>query len=183
MGLDPNILKHGTTLISYLSGAGQQLREKHWQMLWDRFLSGASDDVRAAIVRKLCASDADESKFAAWLFAMLLRVDDAATMEILGKWTTHVALSNESPTYFYRVARGIIATPAEDLQSLIIAASSQDTKALRPEQWEALVFGGFVKRGTSRMTYDGVPEFPSGEYEVTSIGRDLTQSQGHPWPW
>lgn len=171
-------LKSGHAFAKYLGIAGNALREKHWASLWEHFWDDTDATRREAAIAKLCSED--EPRFAAWLFGL-----ETKTMAMLGKWTVHVGLMDRHISHFYRGARGIVQTFAEDPESLLFYTASLDPKVMPADAWEAIVLAGFVRRvvTTPGMAYDMPPEVTAGtRYEVTPLGRDFIEALGGSWP-
>lgn len=176
-------IKSGYAFAKYLGVASKALREKHWAALWEHFWDDTDAARREAAIEKLCSED--EPRFAAWLFGLFVQVNEKKTMAMLGKWTVHVGLMDKPIDHFYRGARGIVRTFAEDLESLLYYAASLDQKAMPADAWEAIVIAGFARRvvTTPGMAYDMPPEVTARySYEVTPLGCDFIEALGGTWP-
>lgn len=176
-------MKTGAALVKYLSVAGEGLRDRHYARLWERFWDEADPSKREQAVLRIASED--EPRFAAWLFNLFVQVNEEKTMKMLGQWTVQIGLSDRSIDYFYRGARGITQTFAEDLESLVIYAQTLSDAEMRPEAWEAITLAGFARRtlSTSGFSLDGPSELEArAKYEITELGVDFLASQGIAWP-
>jgi hypothetical protein len=177
------LIKGAVSLGKYLGLAGQSLREQHWQTLWDHFWDETDPSKREEAVARLCADN--EPRFAAWLFGLFVQVNEKKTMTMLGKWTVHVGLGDKPIDFFYRGARGITQTFAEDLESLLVYAAIQAEPEMRPEIWEAIVLAGFARRSVSTQgfAFDSGSEMEAQtRFEITELGVEFLASQGIAWP-